>query len=195
MSCVFLLGGPGSGKGTQSELISEHFNFKHLSAGDLLRAERNRPDSEFGSLIEQYIVNGQIVPVEITVNLIKRAIEDEIATPNGKQRFLIDGFPRNKDNLQGWEKVMANKYAVKGVLFFDCPESVMEERLLKRGANSNRSDDNLESIRKRFKVYSDETMPIIEIFKTQGICQTISTDKDVMVVWSDVQKVLFEWGF
>ncbi|KAL7667540.1 hypothetical protein ACOME3_010643 [Neoechinorhynchus agilis] len=91
---VFVLGRPGAGKGTQCALISKHFNYIHLSAGDLLRKERAEPGSEHGELIESYITNGLIVPVEITCSLIERAMRD-----SGKDRFVIDGFPRNQDNF------------------------------------------------------------------------------------------------
>lgn len=96
---VFILGGPCSGKGTQSTLINNHLNFKHLSAGELLREERKNPSSQHGDLIEKTIVEGKIVPSFITVALLKAAMEK-----NGKQygKFLIDGFPRNKENLDKW---------------------------------------------------------------------------------------------
>ena len=91
----------------------------HLSAGDLLREERDS-GSKDGDLIESYIRNGQIVPVEITIALIKKAMDR-----SGARKFLIDGFPRNEDNLDGWEREMTeDKCDVKFVLFFDCPEEV-----------------------------------------------------------------------
>lgn len=99
---LFVLGGPGAGKGTLCRLLSEKYGYVHLSAGDLLREERTKPGSEFGELIENHIINGSIVPVEITCSLLNRAMEISEAP---KKRFLIDGFPRNEDNLTGWEKV------------------------------------------------------------------------------------------
>jgi UMP-CMP kinase len=183
---VFVLGGPGSGKGTQSEKISEKFGFKHLSAGDLLREERNRKGSEFGELIESYIREGKIVPVEITVNLIKRAMESA-GWENGK--FLVDGFPRNLDNMTGWRKLLEGKVDERLCLFFDCPEEVMERRLLSRGESSGRSDDNLESIRKRFRTYMTETVPIIESFRAAGKIAQIRADAPVEKVWAEVQEI------
>lgn len=95
---VFVLGGPGSGKGTQCERICHDYSFKHLSAGDLLRKERNSPESKHGKLIADIIREGKIVPVEITVNLLKNAME-EYKKETGKNKFLVDGFPRNKNNV------------------------------------------------------------------------------------------------
>jgi UMP-CMP kinase len=95
----FVLGGPGSGKGTLcKDLVRDH-SFVHLSAGDLLREERDSGSPQ-GDLINQLILEGKIVPVQITVNLIKKAMEQQ-GWSNSK--FLIDGFPRNLDNYQGWE--------------------------------------------------------------------------------------------
>ncbi|EER02165.1 conserved hypothetical protein [Perkinsus marinus ATCC 50983] len=185
-SVVFVLGGPGAGKGTQCDLIEKEFGFMHLSAGDLLREERNREGSEYGDLIEKYIREGAIVPVEITVNLLKRAMEKR-DWEHGK--FLIDGFPRNEDNLDGWERVLGGKVDEKFCLFFDCPEDVMEKRLLSRGKTSGRSDDNLESIRKRFRTYEAETRPIIERFKAKGKERRVNADRSVDEVWSDVKDI------
>jgi len=116
---VFVLGGPGAGKGTQCSNIVSKFGFVHLSAGDLLRAERNKPDSMFGELIDTHIKNGTIVPVEITCKLIQNAMEASAAN-----RFLIDGFPRNKDNMTGWDSTIGDKVNLLFVLFLDCPENV-----------------------------------------------------------------------
>ena len=93
---VFVLGGPGAGKGTQCARIVEEYGYVHLSAGDLLRAER-KSGSPQGDLIESYIRDGRIVPVEITCGLLVAAIR-----ANGGKRFLVDGFPRNTNNLSGW---------------------------------------------------------------------------------------------
>uniref|UniRef100_A0A8D0H6N1 Nucleoside-diphosphate kinase n=1 Tax=Sphenodon punctatus TaxID=8508 RepID=A0A8D0H6N1_SPHPU len=117
---VFVLGGPGAGKGTQCARIVEKYGYTHLSAGDLLRDERKRPGSQYGELIENYIKDGRIVPVEITISLLKRAMDETMTTNAQKNKFLIDGFPRNEDNLQGWKKTMDGKADVSFVLFFDC---------------------------------------------------------------------------
>lgn len=116
---VFVLGGPGAGKGTQCSNIVSKFGFVHLSAGDLLRAERSKPDSMFGELIDTHIKNGTIVPVEITCRLIQHAMEASTAN-----RFLIDGFPRNKDNMIGWNNTIGDQVDLLFVLFLDCPENV-----------------------------------------------------------------------
>jgi UMP-CMP kinase len=171
------------------KLLEEEFHFVHLSAGDLLREERQRAGSEYGELIETYIREGRIVPVEITVNLLKRAMEK-----NGweKRKFLIDGFPRNMDNLQGWKKATEGLVEEKFCLFLDCPESIMEERVLARGMTSGRSDDNVESIRKRFKVFIESTMPIVDTYRDNGKLRVVKTDRAVPIVWEEIKAIFKE---
>lgn len=185
---VFVLGAPGAGKGTQCSFISKQFGFVHLSAGDLLREERQRPGSEFGEMIEEKIRNGEIVPVEVTCSLLHKAMQK-----SGKTRFLIDGFPRNKDNLDGWERVMSNKTKLLFVLFFECSRDLCTERCLGRGAaGSGRSDDNLESLQKRFNTYLNATMPIIEHYEQKGLVRRVNAESAPEVVFEDVKKLFHE---
>lgn len=186
---VFVLGGPGAGKGTQCQLIVKDFGFVHLSAGDLLREEQARPNSEFGALIDGHIRNGTIVPVEITCGLLEREMKANQA--KGKNNFLVDGFPRNQNNLEGWNKQMEGKAEVKMVLFFDCNEEVCVERCLSRGqAGSNRSDDNIESLKKRIATYNTSTRPVIDHYDKLGLVKTIDASVDVDQVFEVVKKVI-----
>ncbi|XP_060783919.1 UMP-CMP kinase [Neoarius graeffei] len=191
---VFVLGGPGAGKGTQCAKIVENYSYTHLSAGDLLREERSRTGSEFGQLIDSYIKEGKIVPVEITINLLKKAMEETMKKDENKCRFLIDGFPRNEDNLQGWMKVMDNKADVKFVLFFDCSNEVCVSRCLERGKSSGRTDDNKESLEKRIQTYLQSTRPIIEQYEKQGKVRTINASRTVNEVFTDVKSVFDREG-
>lgn len=163
---IFVLGGPGAGKGTQCANIVRDYGFVHLSAGDLLRLERNS-GSKDAELINNYIKDGQIVPVAITVGLLKKAIEANMA--EGRVNFLVDGFPRNKDNLDGWKEVMGDSAHVHFVLFFDCPEDVMEARLIERGKTSGRADDNIESIKKRYVVGCSVLVLGVIFFSGRGV--------------------------
>lgn len=182
---VFVLGGPGAGKGTQCAKIVEEFGFVHLSAGDLLREERTKPGSEYGDLIEGHIKNGTIVPVEITCSLLERAMQT-----SGKENFLIDGFPRNQNNLEGWNKQMGDKVNLKFVLFFSCPLEVCTQRCLDRGAaGSGRSDDNLESLKKRFDTYMNATMPIINHYEAMSLVHTIDATRSAEEIFEDVKKL------
>ncbi|EDV93693.1 GH18143 [Drosophila grimshawi] len=188
---VFVLGGPGAGKGTQCSKIVERFHFVHLSAGDLLREERAREGSEFGQLIEEYIRNGKIVPVEVTCSLLENAMK-----LSGKMRFLIDGFPRNQDNLDGWQRQMADKTDMQFVLFFDCAEDVCVVRCLGRGqGGSGRSDDNMESLKKRIQTYNNDSLPIIKHFENAGQVKRIDATPDADTVFQAVERVFLDAGF
>lgn len=203
---AFVLGGPGSGKGTQCKMICDEFGFKHLSAGDLLRAERSAPGSQYGEMIEKHIQEGKIVPVEVTCSLLEKAMieycgslasREANAKDNGdggqdklRGRFLIDGFPRNEDNLQGWTKQLADKVEVMFVLFLDCPHDICIKRCLGRGQQgSNRSDDNETSLRKRLVTYTQDTMPIIEHFRKLDLLRRIDATKSPDEVYSEVRKL------
>ncbi|KAL0966751.1 hypothetical protein UPYG_G00299700 [Umbra pygmaea] len=187
---VFVLGGPGAGKGTQCAKIVENYNYTHLSAGDLLRAERSREGSEFGQLIDSYIKDGKIVPVEITINLLRKAMEETMQTDEKKFRFLIDGFPRNEDNLRGWSTVMDGKADVKFVLFFDCSNEVCIDRCLERGKSSGRTDDNRQSLEKRIQTYLQSTRPIISLYEKRGKVHTVDASRDVDEVFANVKTIL-----
>lgn len=183
---IFVLGGPGAGKGTQCERIVKEFGYVHLSAGDLLRGERAKPGSEFGELIEHHITNGTIVPVEITCSLLERGM-----TESDKNNFLIDGFPRNEDNLSGWTKQMGEKVNLQCVLFFQCSQEICTARCLKRGeAGSGRSDDNEESLKKRFVTYEQATMSIIKHYQEKDLVKTIDASKSPDEVYTVVESIL-----
>ncbi|PTU19168.1 hypothetical protein P175DRAFT_0440593 [Aspergillus ochraceoroseus IBT 24754] len=210
---VFLLGGPGSGKGTQSTNLVRDYGFTHLSAGDLLRAEQIRPGSEYGELIRSYIREGQIVPMEITVALLSNAMaaaaseaaaaaaaaaaatssasdeqeKEEQNVDARAKRFLIDGFPRQLDQAVFFEATVCPS---DFTLFLDCPEQVMEARLLKRGETSGRDDDNADSIRKRFRTFVQTSMPVVEAFAGQDKVVSVSAVGGVDEVYARIRGAL-----
>ncbi|KAG9102772.1 UMP-CMP kinase [Ceratobasidium sp. 370] len=201
---IYVLGGPGAGKGTQCARIVEDFGFVHLSAGDLLREEQKREGSQFGALISEYIRNGAIVPMEITVKLLENAIRAELGKPhpgagweNGHGRFLVDGFPRKMDQAVKFDETASQSYVVTVcmsafVLFFDTTEEVMLARLLERGKTSGREDDNVESIKKRFQTFVETSMPVVDKYRAEGKLVVIDSTRPIEVVHADVSKVLNE---
>ncbi|KAJ6675154.1 UMP-CMP KINASE [Salix viminalis] len=176
---VFVLGGPGSGKGTQCPKIVEHFGFTHLCAGDLLQAEIES-ESENGTMIHNFKKEGKIVPSEITVKLLQQAMQQ-----SDNNRFIIDGFPRNEENRAAFENIV--KIKPEFVLFFDCPEEELTRRILNR--NQGRVDDNIETIGKRLKVYFESTLPVINYYNSKGKVQKIDAQRSVNEVFEDVKSV------
>ena len=191
---VFVLGGPGAGKGTQCARIVEKYGYIHLSAGELLRDERKNPDSQYGELTEKYIKDGKIVPVEITIGLLRREMNQTMAANAQKNKFLIDGFPRNQDNLQGWNKTMDGKADISFVLFFDCNNEICIEQCLERGKGSGRSDDNRGSLEKRIQTYLQSTKPIIDLYEEMGKVRKIDASKSVDEVFDEVVKIFDKEG-
>jgi len=192
---VFVLGGPGAGKGTQCKLLVEKYGFVHLSAGDLLRAEV-KSGSPHGAMISDMIRQGTIVPAEVTVGLLKAAMDKSMAT-----RFLIDGFPRDHANVAAWEKSLGNP---EFVLAFDCPEEELERRLLKRGETSGRSDDNAATIKKRFQTFLAQSLPVIDYYEAKGLVRKVSATGSMVQVaartakhfsaFSEVPDIIFVLG-
>ncbi|KAH7889819.1 adenylate kinase-domain-containing protein [Phlebopus sp. FC_14] len=179
VTVVYVLGGPGAGKGTQCSKLVDEFDFCHLSAGDLLRAEQNREGSQYGELIRTCIREGTIVPMEVTIKLLEIAMVAEMQRRHsdpwsgGKGRFLIDGFPRKMDQALKFDETVC---LASLVMVFTTTEDVMLQRLLERGKTSGREDDNVESIKKRFRTHNEQTEPVIEYYRSlQKVVEIDST--------------------
>ncbi|KAI9681643.1 MAG: hypothetical protein M1829_000842 [Trizodia sp. TS-e1964] len=188
VAVIFVLGGPGSGKGTQCARLVRDFHFTHLSAGDLLRAEQTRPGSEFGAEIRAAIKNGDIVRQEVTVALLSNAIR--AALVDGRGKFLIDGFPRKMDQAVLFEKEVV---PARFTLFYECGEEVMRERILVRGQTSGREDDNVESIKKRFRTFVDTSMPVVRYFEAEGRVVSVDAARGVDEVYEDTKRACEKW--
>ena len=161
--------------------------WSHLSAGDLLRAERKR-DGPTADLINSKISSGQIVPAEITCGLLKTAME-EANSVSGCTKFLIDGFPRSEGNVTAWEETMS-MHQVQFVLNFECPEEVLTGRLLERGQTSGRNDDQIDVIRKRFQTFQKECKPIVDKYAAKDMVRNVRSDQPVEDVYDEVSVII-----
>jgi len=188
---VFVLGGPGAGKGTMCELAESQLGWTHLSTGDLLRAAREA-GGPTAATIEEIIAAGKLVPNEITVTLLRNAME-KVTRTTGKNNFLLDGFPRSLDNLEGWYEIFGREAELPKMLYFECPYAVLEERILGRAKYTGRIDDNAQSLKLRFDTFKAETLPTIECFKSKDKCVEIDTSQDRQTVYSLVQSSLAEY--
>ena len=157
---VFIIGGPGSGKGTQCERIVEKYGYVHLSSGDLLRAEVES-GSEHGKELEAIMKKGELVPLETVLEMIKNKINENTDAAG----FLIDGYPREVEQGLQFEKTIGSPVAV---LYLDVANETMVARLLHRGLTSGRADDNEETIKKRLDTFSKATEPVIKHYRNNG---------------------------
>jgi UMP-CMP kinase family protein len=178
---VYVLGGPGSGKGTQCHKIVSDYGFVHLSTGDLLREEvkNNGPNAEE---IAKRQKEGELVSSDLLCTLIKSTFEKHPKTA----KFLLDGFPRSQDNLDAWDKVIGNKVEVPFLLFLKCSEETMVKRILERG--QNRTDDNPETIKKRIEVFYSQTIPMVEKLKNKVV--EINSEESPDEVYKNVKAIL-----
>lgn len=191
---IFVLGGPGAGKGTQCARLVQDFGFCHLSAGDLLRAEQVREGSQYGELIQTCIREGTIVPMEVTIKLLENAMlkalkggKSRDGWGEGQGRFLIDGFPRKMDQAVKFEEDVC---VASLVLYFSTTEAVMLKRLIERGKTSGREDDNEESIKKRFRTYHETTMPVIEHYRKFGKVAEVDSSVSIDEVHKNTVEVV-----
>ena len=164
---IIICGAPGSGKGTQSALIKDKYNLQHLSTGDLLRAEI-AAKSDLGRVAESYIANGQLVPDSMIIDILDKTIGEREAAAqyNG---LILDGFPRTVAQAEALEGLLKKHGKELSVLLdLSVDEAELIDRLIKRGQTSGRSDDNLETIKKRLDVYHEKTEPVNDYYKKQG---------------------------
>ena len=188
---VFVLGGPGAGKGTMCELAESQLGWTHLSIGELLRAEQEA-GGEIAETIESYIGKGNLAPDEIVLPLLKNKME-KVTRTTGKNNFLLDGFPRSLSNLDCWHETFGKKQELPKMLYFECPYDVLEKRILGRAKYSGRSDDNVESLKQRFDTFKAETLPIVELFKEKNKCVEIDTSLARQDVYNIVVENLAEY--
>ena len=183
---VFVLGGPGAGKGTMCELAESQLGWTHLSIGDLLRAEREA-GGPTAAEIKKTIAAGALVPNEITVKLLKDSMET-VTRRTGKNNFLLDGFPRSLSNLEGWFEVFGRNTELPKMLYFECPYPVLQQRILARAKYTGRVDDNIESLKQRFDTFKDETLPTVEFFRSKNKCVEVDTSQDRQTVYNIVPR-------
>jgi len=188
---VFVLGGPGTGKGTMCELAESQLGWTHLSTGNLLRTELEAGGPS-AATIGEYINAGKLVPNEIVMTLLKDAME-HITRTTGRNNFLLDGFPRSLTNLEGWYEIFGRDAELPKMLYFECPYEVLEKRVLGRAKYSGRSDDNVESMKLRFDTFKAETLPTVELFKGKNKCVEIDTSQDRQAVYNLVTSNLAEY--
>lgn len=161
---IILCGAPGSGKGTQSELIVRKYGLGHLSTGDLLRSEI-ASGSKFGQQIDAIISKGNLVSDDIMLRLIDQYLE---SLPKDSKGVIFDGFPRTLNQAIEFEKMLAHKRTSAHLIDLIVDEDELIERLLIRGKTSGRADDNLETIKKRLTVYHHQTEAVSKYYKELG---------------------------
>ena len=167
---IVIFGAPGSGKGTQSERIVEKYGINHISTGDVLRAEIKN-GTELGKTAKGYIDQGQLIPDELMIDILA-SVFDSFKDSKG---VIFDGFPRAIAQAEALKKMLAERgQDVSVMVDLEVPEDELMVRLIKRGKDSGRADDNEETIKKRLHVYHSQTAPLIDWYKNEKKYQHIN---------------------
>ena len=183
---LLIVGPPGAGKGTQAERIVEKLGVPAISPGDIFRANVSN-ETELGVLAKSYMDKGEYVPDSVTNEMVEsRLAEDDAA--NG---FLLDGYPRTVAQVEALDGILEKLgVALDAVILLDVESEAIVQRLLQRGKEQGRSDDNEETIRRRIDVYGEQTTPLIDIYDKRGLVKRVDGMKDIDAVTADILAAL-----
>jgi adenylate kinase family enzyme/nucleoside diphosphate kinase len=177
---VFVLGGPGCGKGTQCAKLADEFRLVHLSTGELMRIEVEAK-THLGMEISKHMSDGSLVPDSVTVQLLKKVIRGD----KESNRFLLDGFPRTLEQAMMFEQEVAE---VSFCLFFDASHEAMKERIVARSQSSPRPDDSPETVENRLKVYEEQSKPIANFYTPIGKMRKCNAERGIEEVYADAKR-------
>ena len=187
MKTSVIFGAPGSGKGTQSDKMIEKYGFEHISTGDVLRSEIKN-GTELGKTAKSYIDQGQLIPDELMVNILASVYDSFGKEHKG---VIFDGFPRTIAQAEALKQMLKDRgQDVSVMLDLDVPEDELMTRLIKRGKESGRADDNEETIKKRLVVYHSQTAPLIDWYKADGKYQHINGLGELDRIFGDICKAI-----
>ncbi len=164
-----ILGAPGSGKGTQGALLAKSLGIPQVSTGELIRAAMKQ-GTPLGVKAREFYDKGLLVPDELIFGLIQEILD----SPPARNGVLMDGFPRTVPQAEAVDRMLKAKDAkVDRVAVLEVDEQELVQRLLARAAKEGRSDDNIESIRQRLKVYHQQTAPLIAFYEKRGVVKRV----------------------
>lgn len=168
---LILFGPPGSGKGTQAKKLAERFNLLHISTGDLFRYELGN-NTPLGQEARKYMERGELVPDEVTIGMLRNKLEEHPEVAG----YIFDGFPRTIPQAEALDELLASKgQEITALIALDVPDEEIIRRILLRGKESGRADDQSEEIvRNRIDNYREQTVPVYEYYATSDKSRTIN---------------------
>ena len=186
---LVLFGKPGAGKGTQAGFLKEKYNLKHISTGDVFRYNIKN-GTELGKLAKSYIDDGDLVPDEVTIKML----QDEVEKNQDAAGFIFDGFPRTTAQAQALDNFLESKdMQVNATIALDADDEILIQRLLERGKESGRSDDQDEDkIRNRFDEYNEKTAPLKDYYQNQGKFHSVNGIGGIAEITERLGKVIDE---
>ncbi len=186
---LVLFGKPGAGKGTQAGFLKEKYNLKHISTGDVFRYNIKN-GTELGKLAKSYIDDGDLVPDEVTIKML----QDEVEKNQDAAGFIFDGFPRTTAQAQALDNFLESKdMQVNATIALEADDEILIQRLLERGKESGRSDDQDENkIRNRFDEYNEKTAPLKDYYQNQGKFHSVNGIGGIAEITERLGKVIDE---
>lgn len=189
---IILLGPPGAGKGTQAAYLEEKYGLKQLSTGEMLRAAV-ASGSELGRQAKEIMDQGALMPDALMIEMIAERIEQ----PDCAKGFILDGFPRTVAQAEALDELLERKQMqLDAVIEIEVEESALlgriESRIAQAGEEGARSDDNVETLRKRLKVYREQTAPILPYYREQSRLKTVDGLKSIEEVSRQIDEILDE---
>jgi adenylate kinase len=183
---LLVLGPQGAGKGTQAKRIASDYGIPHISTGDMFRAEI-AAGTDFGQRVDSILASGELVPDDLTVAMIR----ERLAQDDAHDGFVLDGFPRNLAQAEALDAMLGEiARGLDAILFFDLPDEVGFERMMKRAQDENRPDDTPEVIRRRLEIYHEETEPIVEHYRATGKLVPLHAARSIEEVYREIQQAL-----
>ena len=180
---VVIFGAPGSGKGTQSAKLIDEYGLYHISTGDVLR-EHIKNGTELGKIADSFISKGQLIPDDLMIRILDDVLEKEAA---GKKGVIFDGFPRTIPQAEALKELLKKRNTdLHAVIGLEVPEDELMVRMIQRGKQSGRSDDNPETIKNRLKVYHSQTQPLQEYYINEGKYLPIKGSGVVDEIFNDI---------
>jgi adenylate kinase len=184
---IIIFGAPGSGKGTQSERITNKYKLLHISTGDMLRAEI-AAKTQLGDLAHSYIAKGHLVPDQVIIDMLAEKLKQSATNHKG---IIFDGFPRTVAQAEALDALLKqNKQDVTAMLELEVEKDELINRLLKRGEESGRDDDNLETIQNRLQVYHHQTKPVMDFYKNAGKYNHIEGNGSIDEIFERIAQTL-----
>lgn len=183
MMNLVLFGAPGSGKGTQSAKLIDKYGLYHISTGDVLRDHISR-HTDLGRLADKYISQGQLIPDAVMIEILDSVLEEKAGDKNG---VVFDGFPRTIPQAEALEKLLEKRGAkVDAVIGLEVDEDELVRRMLQRGRETGRTDDNIETITRRLEVYHNSTKPLKEYYENLSLYIGINGEGNVDSIFAKI---------